>query len=129
MQRILHIMEAYIDAVIARDVLSRNESFPHNLCKPAAGLMCTRGYDIIYGSVRVDRYCLMNLKMKLEHNWNFDPERNLFIDITASQFNMHLSPGRELQDIEIWEPGKSVRHDLIYIPYSRETPEGVRMRL
>jgi hypothetical protein len=86
----------------ARDKLKLQHSlFPYRCCKFATREMHSRGYEIVQGKVAVEDYCGIGEKKELVHYWNFDAEKKLYIDITASQFNIHTK--RELPEIHIFK--------------------------
>ncbi len=78
-------------------------------CKCAAAAMAMKGYPIVVGTVNLDNYCGMG-KFELTHFWNYDPESGKEFDITAVHLNPYLSPARRLQDIAVWEEGRSLVH-------------------
>jgi hypothetical protein len=76
--------------------------FPHKLCKIAALIMHSKGYEIVQGKVKLDNYCCSGIHCEILHYWNYDPRSGLYFDITASQFNHHFH-GKPLPDIPAWE--------------------------
>lgn len=79
----------------------KHSSFPQRCCKFAAREMHSRGCQIVSGSVIVDNYIGIGKVIELYHYWNYDQNSGLYVDITASQFNAHLSEG-SLPEIALW---------------------------
>ncbi len=105
------------DAKEIRRKLEDKYPFPLNLCKPPVKSMHARGYQIVMGRVYVDNYCNMGQPDVIPlHYWIYDPCSKRYCDITASQFNIHLSPGKKLPEIYIWSEGEKT----IYIEERRE---------
>ncbi len=89
--------------------------FPYRCCKPAVREMYLKGYEIVAGVVRVDNYCNMEEPYELQHYWNSDPTIGQNFDITASQFNIHLSVSKQLPKFAIW----SGNNTLVYVEKQR----------
>jgi hypothetical protein len=101
-----------IDALEIRGELDRSiDMFPNRCCKFAVLNMNKKGYGINQGVIRLDNYCSLGIDKEIVHYWNFDRESGVEFDITASQFNIHLSSERAMSEIEVWKKGEN----LIYV--------------
>jgi len=80
--------------------------FPFRLCKIAALIMHSKGYEVVQGKVKLDNYCGSGIRHDIPHYWNYDPKSGLYFDITASQFN-HYFHGNPLPDVAFWEENKA----------------------
>ena len=82
----------------------KNPLFPYRSCKFAAIEMHSVGFEIVQGKVIVEDYCGIGEIKELIHYWNFDRKKRLYIDITASQFNIHTK--KSLPNILTWSKGE-----------------------
>ena len=97
------MIDLEIKAKNTRDILKNNlKLFPYRCCKFAVIEMYEKNFEIIKGIVRLDNYCEMNISREIPHFWNRCSKTGKNIDITASQFNIHLSENKQLPDIFIW---------------------------
>lgn len=96
---------------VYEELKKSNPLFPYRCCLAAAESLAQLEYQVVHGKVLVNNYCNLNIDKELDHFWNYDPTSGLFLDITASQFNIHLYQDDYLPDIYIWE-----KPNLIYVP-------------
>jgi hypothetical protein len=85
------------------NILKEIDFFPDNCCKFAVTHLNNRGYNIKVGYVHLDDYCNLGIEKDILHFWNYDKKTGMNIDITAGQFNNHLSKDKKLQGINLWK--------------------------
>lgn len=90
---------------VAEEMRAKIPTFPSNCCKLAVIALHGRGYRIVRGRVVVDNYCGIGESREISHFWNYDPATGRSFDVTASQFNIHLSR-KKTPEILFWVRGQ-----------------------
>ena len=91
----------------------RLEIFPYRCCKFAARELHSRGLSIVVGFLKLDMYGMPPGDFDMLHYWNRDVESGLDVDITASGYNIYLSPEKRLPGIHIWKPCETDMFEVI----------------
>ncbi len=105
-------MKLKTDALtVWQELKEMNNLFPYRCCRIAASRMNELGYEIVRGVIRVSNYCGLGIKKELPHVWNYDKETKIFVDLTASQFNIHLPKLEHMPDIYFWQENDIHLHD------------------